>query len=269
MDSENNSLELWVKVWAWLETNWRRLALGAAGVAAVALVVSYVIYHRNATAELASERLSALRPTPGPDGTVKPVPAEAYLKVAAEYPGTEAAGRATFLAAGAIFDVGNYTNAFAQFEKVQRDFPSSPLRAEALFGQAASLEAMGRTAEAATAFQALLTRHASSPVVPRAKLALARLQVTQKQPESALRLLEEVSRSEQYGLLAMLSEVMQEEIKAANPALANRAATATNTINVVAPPTTKPAPAAPAAPAAKPAPAAPAPAAKPAEAKKP
>jgi len=233
MDSETKSLELWVKAWAWLENNWRKLALGAAVVALVALVVSYVIYSRDNNALLASQRLSALRPTPTPGGGVTPVPAEAYLKLAADYPGTEAAGRATLLAAGAIFDTGNYTNALAQFEKVQRDFPASPLRAEALFGQAASLDALGRSAEAATAFQALLTRHPNSPIVPRAKLALARLQVAQKQPEQALRLLEEVSKAEQYGLLAMLSEVLQEEIKAANPALANRPVMATNTLNVL------------------------------------
>jgi predicted negative regulator of RcsB-dependent stress response len=238
MESETKSLETFVKIWAWAETNWRKLALGAAVVALVALVVSYVIYSRNATAVLASERLSALRPLPAPDGSLTPVKPEAYLKIAEDYPGTEAASRATLLAAGAMFDGTNYAGALKQFEKFQADYASSPLRPEALFGQAASLEAAGKTAEAGTAFQALITRHAASPLVPRAKLALARIQVAQKQPEQALRLLEEVSKTEQYGLLAMLSEVMQEELKAANPALAARPAMATNSVNILPVPAT-------------------------------
>jgi tetratricopeptide (TPR) repeat protein len=239
MDTETKSLETMVNAWGWVETNWRKLALGAAVVALVALVVSYAIYSRGNNALLASQRLSALRPMPAPGGGLTPVTADAYLKVAADYPGTEAAGRATLLAAGAMFDATNYAGALKLFEKFQTEFTASPLRAEALFGQAASLEALKRPAEAITAFQALLTRHSSAPLVPRAKLALARLQLAQKQPEQALRLLEEVSKTEQYGLLAMLSQVMQEEIKAANPALASRPAMATNALNVVPAPVVK------------------------------
>ena len=85
--------------------------------------------------------------------------------------------------------------------------------------------------------------------MPRAKLALARALLAQKQPEQALRLAEEVSRAEQYSMLASLSEMLQEEIKAANPSLAPRPASATNTINVLPVPATNAAAAKPAAPA--------------------
>ena len=265
MDSETKTLETVVNAWAWVETNWRRLAMGAAGVAAVALVVSYIIYSRDNNALLASQRLSALRPTPAPGGGVTPVSAEAYLKVANEFAGTEASGRALLLAGGSYFEATNYSAALKQFELFQRDFANSPLRPEALFGQAASLEALGRGAEASTVYQALITRHPTSTLVPRAKLAQARLLAAQKQPEQALRILDEVGKAEQYGLMAMLVEVMQDEIKAANPGLVLKPVTATNVINVVSPPSggtsspaakpvaaqpDKPAASAPAAPAA-------------------
>jgi TolA-binding protein len=241
MDSENKTLETWVKCLAWAETNWRRLALGAAVLALAALVISYVVYQRNQTALLASQSLGALRPTPGPDRTMIPVPAESYLKVAADYPGTEAAARALLLAGGALFDSGKFTEALAQFERVQRDFPNSPFRPEALYGQAISLESLGRPAEAATALQALLSRYPTSSLAPRAKFALARVELAQKQPEKALKLLEEVSKAQDFGLLGALSEMMQEEIKQANPSLAARTVMATNTVNILPAPTNPPA----------------------------
>lgn len=241
MDSENKSVELWVKCLAWAEVHWRKLLLGVAVLALVALVASFLSYTSRQNAVRASQALSALRPTPNPGGAVTPVPAEAFMQIVADFPGTEASARALLLAGGAFFDNGNFTSALTQFDRLQREFPGSSLRPEALYGQGVSLEALGRLPDAGVALQALLSRYPTSSLVPRAKLALARVQMAQQQPETALRLLEEVSRAQPYGLLGMLAEILQDEIKAAHPSLSPPPAAATNVINILPAPAPGPA----------------------------
>jgi hypothetical protein len=66
---------------------------------------------------------------------------------------------------------------------------------EALLGIAASLDAQGKTNEAATAYKDLIDHHPGASVVPFAKFSLARLYAAQNKPELARSLFEDVERS--------------------------------------------------------------------------
>jgi tetratricopeptide (TPR) repeat protein len=241
MEAEVKQSQLFYELWAWAETNWRRLAGGAAAVALVALIVSFYVWRQGARADAASQALSAVRPTASADGTpVMPAPA-AYQKIAKEYPGTVAAARASLLAGSALFEAGKYAEAKVEFDQFLRDSSQSSLRAEAFYGQAACLDAQGKTDEAITAFKGLVDRYPTDPLASRAKVSLARQYKAKNQPAEALRLLEDVARTEQFGTVGLMAETLITEIKAANPTLSVPAPAITNAVKVVPAATNAPA----------------------------
>lgn len=242
MEAEVKQSQVFYELWAWAETNWRRLAVGAAVGALIALVVSFYVWKQDVHAEAASQALSALRPTASPDGTPVMVAPAAYLKVATDYPGTAAAARASLLAGSAFFDAAKYAEAKGEFDRFLRDAPQNPLRTEALYGQGACWEALGKTDDAVTAYKGLVDRYPIDPLVPRAKVALARLYKVKNQPADALRLLEDVARTEQFGTVGLMAETLMSEIKAANPTLSTPAAAITNAVKVMPAATNAPAP---------------------------
>lgn len=233
METEEKQSQMFYELWAWAETNWRRLAGGAAAVAFIALVVSFIIWRQGVKAEAASQALSAVRPTAGADGSMVMPTAADYLKVAKDYPGSLAAARASLLAGSAHFEAGKYADAKAEFDKFLREFPQSNLRIEATYGQAACLDALNKPDEAIAAFKSLIDRYPTDPLAARAKVSLARQYKAKNQPAEALRLLEEVARTEQFGTTGLMAETLISEIKAANPNLATPAPAATNAVKTV------------------------------------
>lgn len=238
MEAEEKQSQVFYELWAWAETNWRRLAGGAAVVAFIALVVSFIIWRQGVKAEIASQALSAVRPTAGADGAMVMPTAADYLKVAKDYPGSLAAARASLLAGSAYFEAGKYAEAKAEFDTFLRDFPQSNLRIEAYYGQAACLDAQNKPEEAIAAFKSLIDRYPTDPLASRAKVSLARQYKAKNQPAEALRLLEEVAKTEQFGTVGLMAETLISEIKAANPALAVPAPAVTNAVKAVQAPAT-------------------------------
>ncbi len=232
MEAEVKQSQVFYELWAWAETNWRWLAGSAAVVALIALLVSFYVWKQDVRAEAASQALSALRPTASPDGTPVMLAPAAYLKVVSDYPGTAAAVRASLLAGSAFFDAAKYAEAKGEFDRFLRDAPQNPLRTEALYGQGACLEALGKTDDAVTAFKGLVDRYPTDPLVPRAKVALARLYKAKNQPADALRLLGDVATTEQFGTVSLMAETLMSEIKAANPTLNIHGTATTNAVKV-------------------------------------
>ena len=197
----------------WYEKNKRQLAWAVGIIAVVALVLSFFFWKRGQRETDASEALSNL--TPGQ------ATAQAYLKMAGQYPDTAAAGRAVLLAASASFTEGRYAEAQAQFERFLREQPESASRPAALLGVAASIAAQGRAAEALQRYQEIAQRFPNDPVSSPAKAAMARLYETQNQYNQALPIYQELARSEanqSYGLEAM---VRMQDLLARHPELAN------------------------------------------------
>ena len=222
MDSENTQLEGIYRLWAWAAKNKQSLIWAAVIASVGSLAVYFYVSKQEAAEVTAAEDLSKLRPTMTASGIVTPVRAETYLKLAADHSGTQAATRAQLLAAGTLFSEGKYPEALSQFERFLRDNPGSPFRTEALYGKAACLEAQGKTADAAAAFQAIVDLYPGDPVVSRAKLALARASEAQKKIEQAMRLYEELSRTESFSTVGMMAEARLEDLRQANPGLGAR-----------------------------------------------
>src|SRR5262249_4304181 len=126
----------------------------------------------------------------------RPDSANAYLKIASEYPKSSAAARAVLLAGGSLYVDGKYSEARAQFERFRREHSESPFIGEALLGIAACHEAEGKTDDAVRGYKDLVDHHATANVIPQAKFALARLYEAQNKPELARPYFEDLTRTE-------------------------------------------------------------------------
>ncbi len=205
---------------AWAHARRRQLALWTGAAAAVGLGIWLYVWNDAQHATKASEALSELRPVQSAAGAPRePVAAAAYLRVANQYPGTTAGGRAQLLAAGASFAAGNFKEAQGQFEKFMLDYPDSPWLSQAQLGEAASLEAQGNSADAIIHYRQFVDRHPQDPALPQAKSALARLYLDQNKPDQALKLYQELARERNNDSWTMEANVQAEELLAMHPEL--------------------------------------------------
>jgi TolA-binding protein len=180
---------------AWLHSNRKPVAIGAAIVAAAAVAFAISTWKKNQNELDANAAIFALPSLVGSSGRSANASAEGFQKIAREYPKTRVAERAELIAGGVLFTDGKYADAEKQFAKFLGEHEGSSLRAQASLGVAASLEAQGKIAESIAKYQDLIVKYSGDNMVPPAKLTLARLFESQNKPEDALRLYEELVRS--------------------------------------------------------------------------
>lgn len=230
MESDVTQSAAFYKIYAWVEKNRKQLLWGLIAVVVVGLAVAFWITHQNEKQNDANDVLSKLTNRTSPTAP-EPTP-ESLLKVAADYPETDAGQRALLLGAGDLFTAGKYDEALTQFQKFQKDYAESPLIPQAALGVAASFDAQGKANDAITAYQGIVDRYPNGNVYGQAKLALARLLETQGKFKEAKAQFEEII-AKVPGTINSEAALRLQELNAAHPEL-----TATNH------------PAAPAAPAA-------------------
>jgi TolA-binding protein len=223
MPSEVAELPLSHKAWAWFETNRKQALWGIVIAAGLGLIIWFILWQQGQKEVNASEALSRLYLVT-PAGLEARPDAAAYLKVAAEYPKSNAGARALLLAAGSYFIDKKYPEAKLHFERFTREHRESPFMGQALLGVAACLDAQGKTNEATVAYKDLVDHHPGESVTPQAKFALARLYEAQGKLELARNLFEEINRSDPYGSLGSEAGMRSEELVAKNPNLAMKAA---------------------------------------------
>jgi predicted negative regulator of RcsB-dependent stress response len=226
---------------AWAEVNKKRLAVGAAVVAALAAAIGLYAYNRAEGETAAAKALSEVVYAQTGQRGATPSAAE-YLKVASNHPGTRAAERALILGAGAMFAEGKYAEAQAQFERFLKQSPESALAPVASLGVASCLDALSKPEEAMTAYQKVIAKHPGDPVVGQARLALARLYEAREQPEQALRMYRELTRPGVQSAWSREASMRQEQLLRKHPQLApTNAPSATLTTQVTNAPAAVPA----------------------------
>lgn len=228
MNSEVEQLPLTERLWAWFETNKTQAVAGVVVVAVIALVVGFVVWRKDQQAIKSSEALSSVMLAQATQPNGQPANADAFLKMAAEYPDSSAAARAVLMAASDYFDAGKYAEAKTQFDRFIREHRDSPLMGTAQLGAAACLDAQGKTTEALNAYKELIDRHPGETILPPARFALARLYEAQNQPEKARPLLEEVFRNNPGSSLGSEAGMRLEELKLKYPNLVPAAPVPTN-----------------------------------------
>ena len=208
---------------AWVEVNKQRLLIGGVAVVVASFAIFLFLQHQAQKEVTASEALSNVRLPFGPANAAPAGTLDALAKVAAEHAGSKAAARALLISAGILFSEAKSAADFAQaeqrFAQVVKDYPDGQWIAQANLGVAASLAAQGKTADAATKYEEIRRRFASSPIIEDAKLSLARLYEKDK-PEDAFKLYEELTKDNANNVLGMEANVRQDMLLKAKPELA-------------------------------------------------
>jgi TolA-binding protein len=210
----------------WVQVNRKAVITVVAIIAVIGAIIGLVMWNHNHKEMAANEALSAAK---SPTGQTVPTTelAEPYLKVADDYSGTQAAARALLIGGGILFDAGKFDQSQATFEKFLQQYPDSPLANEALMGVASSLEAAGKTADAAAKYEDLMKHHQAEAILPQIKSALARCDVALNKPDQALRLYLELAQSRANDTWSAEAQIQYGELLAKHPELNKPAPTAT------------------------------------------
>ena len=201
------------RLWVWFEANGKKAIWGAIIVAIAAFFISLFIWNKGQTEVKASEALSAAEVQIALSGGRRDSSPEAYVKVAAEHPGTEAAGRAILQAGAGFFVLGKYAEAQAQFERFKREYSGNPFLPQAMLGVASSLEAQGKIEEAAQAYEGLAKSQPSAVVTPQAEFALANIRESQGRFQEAWFLFEKLARAGLNTSIGSEAGMRAEELK--------------------------------------------------------
>jgi TolA-binding protein len=182
------------KTWSWVESNLKQVA-AALGIVAIAIVlVSYYFWRQNQAELTAGQALTQVFLSTASESDAGQL-SDAYLKVAADYPGTRSGGRALVLGATTLFESGKYPEAQAQFQKYLAAYAGGAFAAPAELGVAASLEAQGQTNPATEAYQRIINGFSDPNTVTAAKFALAKIDEQQGKLTEAERFYLDVARN--------------------------------------------------------------------------
>lgn len=234
--SQSTSSIQWM---TWLIQNKKSLTTWAsAGGLAVLVFLGILVFQAQKEAS-ATAALSEIE-VPLNGGLVpEPGITQAYLKVASQFPGTQAAGRAILLAGSALFMNGSYTESQAKFEEFLKSYSDHPWVPQALFGVASSLDAQKQTAAAIEKYEELRRRFATAPISEEARLCLGRLFEQENRNEEAFAIYDELMRTHPSSGLGAEAGLRREDLVARFPDLAktNEPAATMNTLTPTPVPT--------------------------------
>jgi tetratricopeptide (TPR) repeat protein len=244
-DVKQSSMDIF-QLAAWAQANRKQLITVAIVIAVIGLGIGLYIWHGNAREAAANDALAAIKPAARMPGVAPlPVPPDAYLKVANDYPSTPAAARALLMAGAGYFEAGKFQDAESLFTRFMQDFADYPLSSQAQFGIAACLEAEGKTNEAATHYKEFRERHPTDSSWPQATSALARLYDEQGKPDQALKLYQELVNKRNNDTWSQEAPYLMNELMQKHPELRPKPAPAPAPAAsqlMLPPPTQRPAP---------------------------
>jgi TolA-binding protein len=188
MQAQDSTSFYLLELWSWAEANKTRLIAAGVAVAILALVVSFFVWQHDQKEINAGQALTQLTVNPGSET------AEAYFKIAAEYPGTMAAQRALLQGAGQLYGSGQYADAQAQFQKFLDAHPESEFAAQAALGVASCLEAQNKYDLASTAYGRVINMTSDPSIQAAAKFAMAQIYESQGHYNEAASYYEDVAR---------------------------------------------------------------------------
>jgi tetratricopeptide (TPR) repeat protein len=173
MEAETQSTDMYLKIVQWVHDRRKPLLIGGIVVAVLALAWGFSAWSKakketDANAQFFDAHLG--------NAATPLASATPLLNVATEYPNTPAGEHARALAAEELFTQGKYPEAYQQFSDFINNYPDSALIPQVKVGQAACLEAEGKTSEAIEKYhEIVLTYPLEMSIIAPAKLTLGRL----------------------------------------------------------------------------------------------
>lgn len=228
MESDLTQLPIHDRLLAWFETHKKEALWGVAIVAVAGFGAGYFVWHQSDREMRANRALSQLMNSSA--GGAQQESAEAYLRIASDYPNTDAGGRALLLAGAASYNEAKYTEAKARFQSFLREYTDSPFDGQAMLGVAVCLEAEGKIPEAIASYNDIAQHYSSDNVMPQAKLAVGRLYEKQGNLEQARDAYMELARVNAFASISSEAGLRLQGLLTRNPGLAPSARqAATNT----------------------------------------
>ena len=185
MQAQDATTLFLLKFWPWVEANKNRLIGGATVAILASFAIWWVVCQREAKAIAAGQAVTQATLSGGAS-------ADAYLKIASQYPGTIAGQRAMLQGAAALFAAGRFPEAQAEFQKFLEAHPDSEFSDQAMLGVATSLDAQGKTDLAVGAYHRVISNGSDPAVVCAAKYDLARIEESQGKLNDAFVLYQDV-----------------------------------------------------------------------------
>lgn len=232
MSSEAQDSSLSFDVLTWIEEHKQQLKLGL-GVVIIGVTAAIVLHSRSVTVE-ASASQAVVSAGSLPPGATNAVPAETWLKLAAEHSGTAAARRSLFLGASQLMQDGKYAEAEAKFNEFLAGGGSDTFTAAAAYGKAVALESQNKLPDALSAYQNVIASFKDDAVSEMARIGKARVHEFSNQFDQALAIYDEFSKSTQQSQTARRAAELREQLLTKHPEL-SRPVSMTNSVNVVAP----------------------------------
>jgi predicted negative regulator of RcsB-dependent stress response len=193
MQAQDTATGYFFKTWSWVEANLKQVALALVVVIVIAVLTSYYFWRQNQTEIDAGQALTQMLISINPSSDADQV-ANAYFKVATDYPGTQGGGRALVLGATMLFENGKFPDAQAQYQKYLDTYQDGAFAAPAVLGIAVCLEAEGKTDAAANAYQRVINGYSGSYAVSSAKFALGKIDEKQGKLVEAENYFQQVAR---------------------------------------------------------------------------
>jgi tetratricopeptide (TPR) repeat protein len=173
----------------WVMANRRQAAYGAGAIAAVALIVGFFIYQRNASIDAAWDKLSQAELYAYSGRAAESLP---LLNEAASGASPAASAMAHILEGDLHYPKGEYDQALASYDKAAAEAPEN-LRPFAQADRVMALEAAGKAADCAAAAQSFLSTYPEHLLAPQTHTALARCQQAAGQADAAKSTLQRIS----------------------------------------------------------------------------
>lgn len=194
MQAQDTATAYFFKTWSWVEANLKQVLLGIGVVIVIVVLTSYYFWRQNQTEIDAGQALTQMLVSISSSSDAGQV-ANAYLKVAADYPGTQSGGRALMLGATMLFESGKFPEAQAEYQRYLDTYHDGPFGAPATLGIAVCLEAQGKTEAAANAYQRVINGYSDSYAVSSAKFALGKIDEQQGKLVEAENFFQQVARA--------------------------------------------------------------------------
>ncbi len=201
---------------AWLDINKPLLAIVGLCLVGAGVALYIANWSSDRAERQAGDELFRLFSELEEDEQLDPSDLEAF---AAAHRSTSAAERALLLMGRSHFIDARYDEALQAFSRFQSLHPSSPLLFSAAYGEAASLEALGRLDEALAGYEKVRQNHPTEPVSSMAALASARILELKEEPARALEMYQEMDRPETYSGYSALALERKEGLLRRHPEL--------------------------------------------------